>query len=79
MTEVVVAQQVYHLLNAHTPFGRHQLCSLVGQGRVKTDGHMTVALIQEPFQLVLDADTAHRDTFRTPRIAVVGCQDLRSL
>ena len=78
MTEIVVAQQVDHLLNAHTPFGRHQLRSLVGQGRVKTDSHMTVALIQEPFQFVLDADTAHRDTFRAPCIAVVGCQDFRS-
>ena len=38
---------------------------------------MTLTLVKEPSEFVLDADATHGDALRTPGPAVVGCEDLR--
>ena len=77
MREIIVPQQLYHLLNAHTPFGRHQFGALRRDRVVHADGHMAVALFQEPLQLVLHTHRTYRDALRAPCPAVVGSENLR--
>ena len=52
--------------------------SLFGQRRVHTDGNMTFALVEKPFQLVLYAHTAHGDALGTPLVSPVGGEHLCS-
>ena len=78
MGEVILLQQRHDIGYRHLPFGRHQLPSLLRQGRVHGDSHVALALVQKPFQLSAYANTAHRDALRTPGIAVCASQDFRS-
>ena len=75
--EVIVAQQLHYLLDAHSLLGWHQLRSLGWYRVMETDGYMALTLLQESFQLVLDAHRADRDTLRTPCPTIIGSQYLR--
>ena len=75
--EVVVAQEVYHLFDAHASFGWHQLGTLLWDWVVHGDGDMALAFLQESLQLVLDAHGTDGDALRTPSPTIVGGQDFR--
>ena len=77
MAEVVAAQQFHHLLDAHAPFGGHELGAQGVGGGVEADGDVAIALLEESFQLVFHADAAHRDALRAPGPAIVGSENLR--
>ena len=71
--KVIVAQQLYDVLDGHTLLGRHELLTLLVDRGVEADGHLAVALFKEPLQLVLDTDRTHGDALRAPGPAV-GCR-----
>ena len=77
VSKVVAAQQVNNLLDGHTFLGWHQHVALLGQGRMQTDGHMAIALIQKAFQLAFHAHAAHGDALGTPGETVIGGHHLR--
>ena len=75
--EVIIAQKFHDFRNTHALLSRHKLSSLLGYRRMKTDSYMAIAIFNEAFQFVLNADTAHRYALRTPCPAVVGRENLR--
>ena len=78
MGEVVLLQQLNHLSDRHLALRRHQLLTLLWQGRVHRDSHMALTLVEEALQLTLDTHTAHRDATRTPGIAPILGEHLGS-
>ena len=76
MGEVVVAQQLNDLFDAHTPLGRHQLAAQLVGGRMQAYRHMAVALLDEALQLVAHSHRRYRDALGAPGITVVGGEHL---
>ena len=76
MREIVVLQQLHHLLDTHAPFGRHQFGTLRRNRVVHRNRHMALALFQESLQLVLHAHRTYRDALRAPRPTVIGGENL---
>ena len=79
MGEVVVAQQLHNVLDGHAFLGRHELSAQLVVGCVQTDGHMAIALLDKPLELVLDAHRTDGDALGTPGVAIVGGEHLGCL
>ena len=71
MTEVILSEQCHHILYGHRFLGRHQFLSLLVERRVEAYCHMTLALVEKPFQFVLHAHGTHRYALRTPCPTVI--------
>ena len=76
MAEIINLQQRNDLVYPHATLRRHELRTLLGNGRMQADGHMAVALVQETPQFAFHAHTAHGYPCWTPCPSVVGRQDL---
>ena len=76
MAEIIILQQHNDLVYPHATLRRHELRTLLGNGRMQADSHMAVALVQETPQFAFHAHTAHGYPFWTPCPSVVGRQDL---
>ena len=71
MCKVVLVHKVYYLGNRHAAFGRHKHGTLLGYGRVHTDSHMTLALVEESLKLVLYTHAAYCYALGAPCIAII--------
>ena len=74
--EVVIPQEFHHILDGHRPIGRHEHRTLLADGRVEADGHMTLALLDEPLQFPFHTHRTDGDASGAPSESPIGREDL---
>ena len=70
--EIILTQQLHHIFNAKSTFGRHHRFALIWQRMVERNRKRTVAFIEETNQTFGNSHGRHRDALWTPAISPFG-------
>ena len=72
-----MTQHFHYLFDGECLLGRHQFPTLRRDRRVHADSQMTIALVQEAFQTLLQSHRRNSDSFRAPLITIIRSQDFQ--